>query len=59
VNVIGNDLFIFGLGPFPELGVTGAAVGTILGTLWSLCVTLLYLKKKRSYRGTSSRMALI
>ena len=30
INVLGNYLFIFGIGPFPMLGVAGAAVGTIL-----------------------------
>ncbi len=30
LNILFNYLFIFGVGPFPELGVTGAALGTIL-----------------------------
>ncbi|MBQ8920375.1 MAG: MATE family efflux transporter [Acidaminococcaceae bacterium] len=49
INVIVNALLIFGLGPFPRLGVVGAAVGTVVGTLFTLCATVYVMNYNRYF----------
>lgn len=44
-NIIFDPLFIFGIGPFPKLGVAGAAVATVLGQFLSMCVGQIVLFK--------------
>ncbi|MCL6452609.1 MAG: MATE family efflux transporter [Alicyclobacillus sp.] len=44
-----NPLFIFGLGPFPRLGVAGSALATLIGQVVSLACILLYLYRTQHF----------
>ncbi len=48
VNGLLNYLFIFGVGPFPELGVVGAAIGTVAARVIELAL-LLFVSYRRRY----------
>ena len=47
LDIFFNPMLIFGLGPFPQLGIAGAAWATLLAQGLSLLAMLWYLRNKR------------
>jgi putative MATE family efflux protein len=55
INVAGNYTFIFGLGPIPAFGVSGAAMGTLLAHSVTSLLAFFYLKQKAFFSPPSLR----
>lgn len=47
INMISNICLIFGIGLFPRLEVKGAAIGMVIGSLFTLCYTTTILLQKK------------
>ena len=46
-NIILDPVLIFGFGPFPKMGIAGAAVATVIGQAIAMSVVVIILFRKQ------------
>lgn len=56
INVVCNYLFIYGNFDCPEMGIQGAAVGTVIARIAELAIVLLYLARESRLRLFSQKL---
>lgn len=56
VNIVFDPLLIFGIGPFPKLGIAGAAIATVMRYAFSMVLALLLLFNGKQAVQIKSRM---
>lgn len=47
LDIVFNPLLIFGLGPFPEMGIAGSATATLIANIISLAAMILWLRHRQ------------
>ncbi|HRK33433.1 MAG TPA: MATE family efflux transporter [Candidatus Hydrogenedentes bacterium] len=59
LHIVLSAVFITGIGPFPKLGTTGAALGAGLAPIPSLCIALWLIVSKRAILGMPDSFPLV